>query len=412
VLRSFFNRTFSGLPRTFWILIAGTLINRLGGFVTTFLSLYLTTERGMTIVQAGATIALYGAGTIPAGLVGGTLADRLGRRTTMMISLVASSVFMCALGFAREPGTIGVLTLLLGLTADLYRPAVSATVADVVPPKDRLRAYSLLHWTVNIGFSIAPVVAGLMASRSYLALFVADAATTFAYAMLAWFMIPETRGSGGSVVVEGQLKLREVLVALKDLAYLPFLGLTFCLALLYHQTHATLALDMRAHGVDASTFGKVMALNGVLIVLFQPATTQWLSRFKRSRVLAGSCLLTGVGFGITGLATSAPLYALSVVIWTMGEIGGTPAGQALVADLAPPDARGRYQGAYYMAWGSAFFAAPLLGSVVLEKLGSVWLWGGCFGMGILLAIGHVVTAGARQRRLAVLRPDLAVGRVD
>lgn len=404
--------TFSGFPPLFWWLQLGTLINRVGGFVVTFLSIYLTRERGLTIAQAGVVVALYGAGTIPAGLVGGTLADRLGRRTTLLLSLVASAGAMTVLGFTREPGPIAVAALLLGLTGDLYRPAVSATIADIVPARDRVRAYALHHWTVNLGFCIAPVLAGFMASRSFLALFIGDAATTLLYAALVWVRIPETRSPRTGQDSSPELRFRDVVVAMRDPAFVPFLALTFCLALIFLQGFVTLPLDMQLHGIPPSTFGALIATNGVLIVFLQPFVSGWVRRFRRSRVMAVAALLVGAGYGLTGLVGTPGLYAVSIGIWTLGEIANMPTGNALVADLAPADARGRYQGAYQMMWGLGFFAAPLVGSVMLERLGSRWLWGGCFVLGSLVAIGHLLIADARRRRLAELRPELAASGAD
>lgn len=411
-LRQAIRGTFSGFPALFWWLELGTLINRVGGFVITFLSLYLTRERGLTIAQAGAVVSLYGAGTIPAGLVGGALADRLGRRKTLLLSLVASAVAMAILGFAREPGPIAVAALGLGLTADLYRPAVSAMIADIVPAQERMRAYALHHWMVNLGFCIAPVIAGFMASRSFLALFIGDAATTLLYAALVWLRIHETRAPDAEQTSGHGLRFRDVVVAMRDPTFVPFLGLTFCLAVIFLQGFVTLPLDMQAHGIAPSTFGALIATNGVLIVLLQPFVAAWMRRFRRSRVMAVACLLVGIGYGLTGLVGTPGLYVLSIGIWTLGEIASSPTGNALVADLAPADARGRYQGAYHMMWGLGFFAAPLVGSVTLDKLGSRWLWGGCFVLASLLAVGHLLIADARRRRLAELRPELAASGAD
>src|SRR5262245_38404319 len=76
-----------GLPRTFWLLCAGMFVNRCGSFVLPFLSIYLTRSRGVSVATAGVVASLYGAGAMLASVAGGTLADHLGRRATMMASL-------------------------------------------------------------------------------------------------------------------------------------------------------------------------------------------------------------------------------------------------------------------------------------------------------------------------------------
>jgi len=153
----------SDLPRTFWFLWAGTIVNRLGGFVIPFLTLYLTSRRGLSVSQAALMVSLFGAGSFAANLVGGELADRLGRRPVLLTSFFAAPLAMLAVGFAREAALIAGATLVLGFFTDLYRPAVSATVADLVPPEGRPRAYGYIYWAINLGAAFAPLVAGLLA---------------------------------------------------------------------------------------------------------------------------------------------------------------------------------------------------------------------------------------------------------
>ena len=100
---------------------------------------------------------------------------------------------MLALGFARAVPLIAGCTFALGFLTDLYRPAVSAAIADLVPPEHRIRAYGYLYWAINLGFAVAPVVAGLLAGYAYLALFVGDAVTTFAFGVIVLLGLKETR---------------------------------------------------------------------------------------------------------------------------------------------------------------------------------------------------------------------------
>lgn len=70
----------AGLPREFWWLWTSTLVNRLGAFVATFMTLYLTLERGYSASFVGLVVALHGLGGVVSSLVAGVLTDRLGRR--------------------------------------------------------------------------------------------------------------------------------------------------------------------------------------------------------------------------------------------------------------------------------------------------------------------------------------------
>jgi MFS family permease len=392
---------YRSLPRTYWTLWIGTLVNKAGGFVVPFLALYIT-ARGGSEADAGVVMALYGAGTILAGLTGGLLADRVGRRATILLSLFGGAAAMLGIGFSRSLAAIGVTTFLMGWLAELYRPAVSAAVADLVPAADRPRAYAHLYWVVNLGFAIAPTLAGLVASLSYTALFVVDAATMAVYGVIVLSRVPETRPEAASSPADAGPPAGLGTV-LRDRTFLGFLLLTLGLAIVMWQNGTALPLDMRRHGISEATYGWLMAVNGVMIVFIQPGLTRALARYSRTAVLAGASLLFGVGMGLYGVVGGVPGYVVAIAIWTLGEIASLPMSSAVVADLAPAALRGRYQGLYSMSWGVASCAGPLVGGAVLQRAGGRPLWLGCFALMVVVTVGHLALGQARARREAVSR---------
>jgi MFS family permease len=189
----------------------------------------------------------------------------------------------------------------------------------------------------------------------------------------------------------------------RDLPFVLFIGLAFLFAMVFMQNFTTFTLDMAAHGVSKSTFGAILALNGVLIVLIQPFLGPFLATHDRSKTLAVGAVLVGVGFGLNALARTPPFYALGVIIWTLGEIGVLPVANAMIADLAPVELRGRYQGAYGFAFGLAVCLSPALGMLVLQRFGSVALWSGCLVLGVSIGAGQLALARTiRQTRAARL----------
>ncbi|HEX8950655.1 MAG TPA: MFS transporter [Polyangia bacterium] len=385
-----------GLPRTFWYLWTGALIDRLGTFVYTFLALYLTRERHFSVAHAGLVVSLYGAGSFAAGPIGGYLADHLGRRRTMLLAFTLSAFAMLHLGVARAAWHITLATLLLGFCANLFRPAQHATVADVVPEAERTRAYGYLYWAVNLGFSGAAMLGGFMAERNFMLLFVADAATTLAFGIIVYLRVPETHPER-HVADRARPDVR---VPLRDRSFMIFVVAQLLVMLVGSQANSTLPIDMRDHGIAPSTFGWLLAINGVMIVLLQPTAVRLLQRRDRGRVLALGALLQGVGFGLTCVAHSVGWYALTVVVWTSAELMYSPVSPAVVSDLAPPRLRGTYQGVYSMAWGGATFLAPALGSLVLGRFGSVALWTSCFAVCLVAVALHLPRGAAYTRRVS------------
>ncbi len=342
-------------------------------------------------------MSLYGAGSILAGFVGGTLADRLGRRATMLLSLFGGAAAMLGVGLAASLPQIGVATFAMGWLAEMYRPAVGAMIADIVPPADRARAYGHQYWVANLGFAIAPLLAGLAAHRSYFTLFVVDAVTMAAYGVIVLARVRETRpvDAGAAPHEQGGPGLLSVLA---DRGFMGLVLLTLGTATVMWQNGSALPMDMVRHGISASGYGALVAINGVMIVFLQPVIVRLLGRRSRTGVLALSALLIGLGFGLHGVVGSALGYALGIAVWTIGEIANLPTSSALVADLAPPALRGRYQGVYGMAWGVASCVGPLLGGFFLSGPGGRALWFSCFGLMVLVACGHLAIGRARERR--------------
>jgi MFS family permease len=400
-LRDGLRAALGGLPAVFWTLWAGLLVNRLASFVATFLGLYVTREHGLGPAEAGRLVAVYGVGLLLSGPIGGVLADRVGRRTTMLLGLVLGGLGVAALAFVREPRALAAAVLLAALAGEIYRPAAQATIADVVPPADRLRAYGLVYWAVNLGWTLGLSFAGFLAERSWKVLFLADTVTSLLFAGIVFLRVPETRPVTPRApgVPEGSL-----LEVARDRDLVLFLGLHLAALLVFTQFQLASPLDMASHGITPSTFSLLMMLNGIGVIVLQPTVGPWLRRFDGGRLLAVSSVLIGAGFGLNAFARTAPAYAAGVALWTVGEVLAFPVANALVADLAPAHLRGRYQGAFTMSWGVAFTLSPILAGEVLAHMGARTLWAACLVLGLAAAAGHLAIAPARRRRLAGRSP--------
>ena len=393
-----------GLPPTYWLIWSGTLINRLGGFVIPFLTLYLTVQRQIPVSQAALMVSFFGAGSFVAQLTGGELTDRLGRRPVMLMSFFITPVFMISLGLAESLILISISTFLVGFFTDLYRPAVGAAIADLVPPEARTRAYGYNYWAINLGAAIAPLLAGLIAEYNYLTLFIADALTTSVFGFIVLFGIRETRPqeaqqTSGTLLSEriSQLKRAPILL------WFTFLVLFF--GMIYMQGNVTLPLDMQSNGLGPKQYGTAIAMNGLLIILVTIPVSNMAANWPRFETIALSTFLLGLGFGFTALASTLPFYMVSVAIWTIGEIVGTAVGPAIIADLSPPDLRGLYQGVFGSAWGLAFFFGPLAGGWVYQHLGKNTLWIACLILGVIVAICFLLLSRkAKQIKLSAQVP--------
>jgi MFS family permease len=390
-------------PRVYWYVWWGTLVNRLGGFVVPLLAIYLLQVRKLSVAETGGVIAVFGAGSVVASILGGQLSDRLGRRATMLISLFGGAIALTILALVRDLTALTVMVGVFGLVSELYRPAVLAIVADVVPPAQRMRAYGLLHWVINIGFAFASIIGGLLAEFDFTILFIADAATMALYGVIILVAVPETRPRAAPAAAPARstpAATAERRSWLGDGPFAVLVGLTFLLALLPIQADASLSAHLLHQGFTPAAYGAILAVNGVLIVAFQPWLTAWATRRDSSSILIAASLFYGAGISLHGLASTLWLHGAAVMVWTLGEILEGPARSTIVAAMAPASARGRYQGAVVMSFGVARLVGPKLGTWTWEHQGPDTLWASCLVFGVAVALGHAAAAPARRRRLA------------
>ncbi|MGW3602321.1 MFS transporter [Micromonospora sp. NPDC005161] len=407
-LRHWWHDTAGGLPATFWYLWAGLLINRAGAFAMLFLSLYLTDARGASEALAGTVVGAYGAGGAAGVLLGGVLADRWGRRSTLLAAHLVTAVLMVALAFSRPLLLIAVLSALVGVVHSMPSPAFVAAIVDVVPAQRRSRAFNLQFWAFNLGMAVASVLAGVLAEASFTALFLVDAAATLTAAAVIGWKVPETLRPSATTPTappaERSVRSRGpgLHTALTDRTFLVFVGLTFVLAVLTLQTQTIMPLAMRADGLGPSAYGLVVALGGALIVLGQLFVPRLIDRHRKDVVLAASTALLAVGFGVLAVADELAVYLGAAVVWTVGSMLAAPPNAQINADLAPPQLRARYQSVFYLTFPAAAFVAPTLGGVSLQYLGDRhWLIVG--GLGLLAAFGHLLAGPSRERHVAALR---------
>ena len=122
------------LPRATWVICAGMFLNKLGNFLNIFLILYLT-SKGYSIFLAGVALGAVGLGSFIGNGVGGSIADRIGRRAAIAISMFGTAGFTLLMPVSPAIGSTIALAIIIGFFAQLYRPAGGAILVDTVSPR-------------------------------------------------------------------------------------------------------------------------------------------------------------------------------------------------------------------------------------------------------------------------------------
>lgn len=398
------------LPRAVHLLCLGTLINRAGTMLLPFLTLYL--HKHLELSKSFATWAMgcYGLGAVAAAIVGGQLADAVGRRRIMLTALIGGSAVLCAFPFVRSQSAIIVCVFLFAFLAEMYRPAASAMIADLVEPVRRPHAFGLMYFSINVGFSIGPLLAGLLLDYlSFRWLIWIDAATALIYASIIWRMVPETlprRVPGGSEsgTQPDQPHVPALEAAghiLRDRVFVVYCLATVAISLVYMQAMSTLPLYLQDEGFREADYGQIISVNGILITVLQLPMVSLLHRLNRAWVVSLASLVTGLGFFLTIAAVTKWHYMLTVAVWTLGEIMAAAFASAIVADLAPVRLRARYMGVFGVSFSSSNMIGAPLGGMILERHGGGAVWTSSFGLAVLscvlyLSIRRHIAAGPAE----------------
>lgn len=380
------------MPRVIWLLVTARAINRLGAFSLAFLTVLISTDFGVSAATAGLVSAAFGLATIPSRLAGGWLADRLGRRRTIEAGLVACAVAQFGIAWSPTLPAVAGFAVLLGLAFELYEPPSQAIIADVAGPELRVRAYSLL----NAALAGAGMGAGLLAAGlgrwDLRWLFVADAVTCLACALLVRLALPADRQpSPASEPTAGASPWRDrALVGL-------WLAGTLA-ALVYMAAITCLPLAMAARGLEPADAGLLGTVSALTIIAGQPLLRlRAVNDLATAPALVLAYLLLAAGLTGYAMATSVPAFAIWTVCWSAGDLLLMGRAFALVANLAPPAKTGRYLAAYGTCWGIAGIAAPIVGTRLLQSAGPAWLWCTLAATCLALAVAHPILARPATR---------------
>jgi MFS family permease len=374
-------------PSRFWTVVGVMFVDRIGGtMLFPFFSLYITQKFSVGMTQAGVILGFFSLFGMLGAMIGGALTDKLGRRSLILFGLVFSALSTLSLGLADEFWMLYPLAVLTGLLSDMAHPAHQAMIADILPENQRAEGFGILRVVANISWIIGPTIGGLIASQSYFYLFVIDAIISCIVAGLFYLFIPETKPET-TAETEGQSVLQTFAgygVVLKDLAYVAFILAGMLMLLAYQQMYSSLSVYLRDnHGVNPQGYGFLMSTSAITVIFFQFWVTRRIKHRSPFVMMALGSIFYMIGFGLFGFVAAYWLFALNIVIITIGEMIVMPTSQALAANFAPEDMRGRYMAVFGLTWGIPAIFGPGLAGLILDNLNPNLLW---YVAGLLCAV--------------------------
>lgn len=376
--------------------------------VLPFLTLYLTTQQGFSVREAGGVLSLYGVGSIGGSYLGGWLSDRFGSLSTQLLGLSLTAGSLVLLSAMQSPVAIGAVVMLMSIFAGSIHPANAATLAEVSPPSLHVRAFGLRRLSMNLGMSIGPALGGALVAYSYHWLFFVEAGACLVAAMLLYLffrrplhirsientLTAHVAASSKSPYSDGIFLLLVVFVTL----------LITVLCQLFGAYPLTLTA---VYGLPEYTIGLVFTLNTLVIVVFQMPIVHAVERFDSLQVVGVGAFLLCVGFALLSATSSLPLIGLTVLVWTLGEMLTTPLLEGFVATRSQGEHQGKYMGLFSASFSMAFVLAPFGGMWIYEVFGYRALWLSCGVLGVALWAAFARLSIEAKRQHVTLNDNVA-----
>jgi MFS family permease len=390
-------------PTPFWVLMTGTFIDRLGtNLIMPFLAIYVVQRFDAKITQVGLIYTLFAISSGVGNFLAGALADRFGRRFTLILGLVCAATARIALGLANNFSGLYIAAAFAGLFGAVGWPAQLAMTADLLGPQKRANGFGIQRLVINSTFALGPLAGGFIGPRiGYLPLFVLDALTSYFVALIVFSKLPETqpnkennaRPEGFTQTLAGYRRV------LQDGTFVAFILISILTVTAYMQMSTTLSVYLiKFQHMSESFFGALVMLNALMVVFLQFSISRWAAKQPLLLIMIGGTAFYLIGFGSYGLPPSIPLFIFAMILITLGEMLVIPTSQAMTALLAPPDMRARYVATERINWIVAQSLGPLGAAAIMDHFDPRWVWAGC---SIICAVSmisfYVLHLQARER---------------
>jgi predicted MFS family arabinose efflux permease len=398
-------KIYAEFPPLFWIIVGTLFIDSIGStLLFPFFALYITQKFGVGMTQAGTLLGMSSLFGLVGSVIGGAITDRFGRRKLILFGLTSSALSSLSFGLVSNLTTLYFLIVIVGLLSRVAVPAYDAVMADVLTDAKRQEGFGIMRVAFNYAWIFGTALGGLIAARSFLALFILDAILSILAAIILYRFLPETKPQSHVEVKEAESFLGTVAgyrIALRDPAFIGFLFAGMIVLIVYQQEYSSLPVYLRdVHHIDSKSYGVMLSLSGLEVVLFQFWISRKIRRYPPFLMMMLGALFLTVGFGMIGFISGSAFFLVAVIIITIGEMVFYPTGQVLAANFAPEDMRGRYMAVYGLAWAIPATIGPAAAGLILDNYNPNLLW---YVGGILCAVAAISFYGlhlwlGRQQR--------------
>ena len=380
--------TYNEFPSIFWVIVGTIFIDAIGStLLFPFFALYITQRFDVGMTQAGVLLGMSSLFGLIGSIVGGALTDRFGRRQLILFGLTFSALSSLLFGFASDVKILYLLVVIVGLLSRVAGPAHDAMMADILPESKRQEGFGITRVVFNYAWIFGTALGGLIAARSFLALFITDAILSMIVAIILFRFLPETKPAVHEAEKKNESLLATVTgyrIVLRDLAYMSFTLAGMVVLIVYQQQYNSFPVYLReVHNIDSKIYGIMLSITGFEVVLFQFWISRLIRKYPPFLMMTLAALFFMVGFAMIGFVQGIGFFLLAVVVATIGEMIMFPTNKALAANFSPTDMRGRYMAVYDLGWTIPATIGPAAAGFILDNYNPNLLW---YIGGILCAV--------------------------
>lgn len=364
-------------------------INRCGSMVIPFMSVYLTESLHFSLSQTRDVLVMFGFGSLIGSFLGGWLSDKIGHFYVQFLSLTIGGACFVGLSFVTTYEWLAISIFIVSMIYECLRPANASSISHYARPENVTRAFSLNRMAVNLGFSIGPVLGGILATISYQWLFWADGITCMTAGTLFYFYFRNRKGNELEKKTPEPLAPHKFAAPHKDRLFVLFTLLCACYAIVFFQLFNTLPLYFRkVYELTEFNIGLLLGLNGLIVFLCEMIFVYLVGRsIALWKLIGGGTLLVGLALSMLNLFHFLPLLYLCIALLSFSEILAMPFMATLTTQRSSAGNRGAYMGMYTMAYSVAFILAPYLGMEMVNHHGFSALWWAAAAVSVITAYG-------------------------
>ena len=365
-------------------MLLGLIISTTGTtMVWPFLTIYASETLSLPMAAVTSLMSINSLSGLTASILAGSLVDRFGRKSVMAVGLFGTAVAYFGYIYAGSYWHFAVLMIASGLFNPLYRLGSDAILADMLAPADRVQGYSIFRMARNIGVALGPMIGGIVLSSNYNIGFTGAAAALIFYGLITLFFLRETLVRDPNAKPESlrdQVRVYRQAFNNKPFAHMvgAFTLMEICAALMW----VLLAVYVKQNfGLKEATYSWLPTTNALMVVFLQVFITRITKKYRETQVMPVGAIFYMVAMLMVGVSSQFAGFWLAMVVMTIGELITAPTATTYVANMAPPEQRGRYLGVFGLSWHVAMAIGPFAAGVLTDAFGfrSPWFAGAMIG---------------------------------